>query len=167
VRVSSVNGQVAISDRAAAHWLLGLFLLAGGVLATSAAAGLVANADNLQAWERGMALVIGVGGSAGAVWWLRRSPSTRVTLDLSSRRMRVRRLGLFGRQVEEFDLEQVANVVVERAHDDEGGDVSRPVVHLKSGETVLLSRLWSHDRRGVIAAAAAVADACHLSRPTG
>ena len=62
------NRHITIGDRAAAHWLLCLFLLAEGPLASATALGLVANAASLRSWERGMALVIGVGGSAGALW---------------------------------------------------------------------------------------------------
>jgi hypothetical protein len=163
VRVRRVNGHIQISDRAGAHWLLGLFLLAGSVLALAAALGLVADVGSLRSWERGMVLVIGLGGGAGALWWLHRSPSTRVTFDLAGRRIQLVRLGLSGRHVQELGFEQAARVAVERGQDDEGGDVSRLVLHLRSGATVLLSELWSHDHRNVIAAASAVADACDLS----
>jgi hypothetical protein len=163
VRVRRVNGHIKISDRAGAHWLLGVFLLAGSVLALAAALGLVADAGSLRSWERGMVLAIGLGGGAGALWWLHRSPSIRITLDLAGRRMRLVRLGLSGRHVAELGFEQAASVAVERSQDDEGGAVSRLVLHLKSGTTVPLSALWSHDHRSVIAAAKTVADACDLS----
>lgn len=165
MHVQRTNGHITISDRAGAHWFLGLFLLAGGVLATAAAVGWIADAATLRSWERGLVLAIGLGGSAGALWWLRRSPCTRVILDLHHRRMRVRRFGLSGRQVEEFGFEQMAGIAIERGQDDEGGNVSRPIVYLKSGSTVLLSALWSHDDHGVIAAAGAVAAACELPPP--
>lgn len=162
MRVHRVKGHIKISDRAGAHWLLGLFLLAGSAVALGAALGLVADADSLRSWERGMVLVIGLGGGAGALWWLHRSPSTRVTFDLAGRRMQLVRLGLSGRHVEELGFEQAAGVAVERGKDDEGGDVSRLVLHLKNGAEVPLSALWSHDHRSVIEAARAVAAACDL-----
>jgi hypothetical protein len=103
--------------------------------------------------------------SAGPLWWLWRSPSTRVEIDLTRRRMRVRRLGISGRQVQELCFEVLASVELEEAEDSEGGIVSRPVVRLSNGKSILLSQLWSHDRQGVAEAASAMAQACDLPAP--
>ena len=44
----------------------------------------------------------------------------------------------------------------------EGGPVWRPAVRLRSGERVLLSELWSHDRVSVEKSVAVVAETCRL-----
>jgi hypothetical protein len=165
VRITRADGQVTIRDRAALHWFLGLFLLAGGLLCIAAPLGLANDFDRLQLWERVASIAVGLGVGTGALWWLRRSPATSVVLDPGRRRMRLVRLGLTGRKVEEFRFDEVAEVAVEQSKDSDGGVVTRPVARLRSGATIPLSELWSHDAQGVVAAAAEVARACGLALP--
>ena len=63
-------GHVRVRDRAALHWALGLFLLGGGVIAIAAPLGLATNAAALASWERLAIIALGLGVSAGALWWL-------------------------------------------------------------------------------------------------
>ena len=165
MQIRRKGGHILLYDRAAPYWMLGLFLLGGGVVAMAAPAGLAKNAADLTAWERLASFAIGLGVSAGALWWLWRSPRTRVEIDLTCRRMRVRRLGISGRQVQEVRFEVLASVELEETEDSEGGLVSRPLVRLNNGESILLSQLWSHDRQGLAEAASAVAQACGLPAP--
>jgi hypothetical protein len=165
VRITWADGQVTITDRAASHWFLGLFLLGGGLLCIAAPLGLANDSDRLQLWERVASIAVGLGVGTGALWWLRRSPATRIVLDPSRRRIQLVRLGLTGRKVEEFRFDEVGEVIVEHGKDSDGGAVTRPVARLKSGITIRLSELWSHDAEGVVAAAGAVARACGLALP--
>lgn len=165
MRITRAEGHVTITDRAASHWLLGIFLLAGGLLCIVAPLGLANDSDRLQLWERVASIAVGLGVTTGALWWLRHSPATRVVLEPGRRRMRLVRLGLTGRQVEEFRFDEVAEVSVEQGEDSEGGVVTRPVARLKSGAVIPLSKLWSHDTQGVVAAVGEVARACGLALP--
>ncbi len=158
-------GHILLYDRAAPYWMLGLFLLVGGVVAMAAPIGLATNATDLSRWERLASFGVGLSVSAGALWWLWRSPSTQVDLDLTCRRIRIRRVGISGRQVQELCFEVLASLELEEAEDSEGGLVSRPAVRLSNGESIPLSQLWSHDRQGVAEAASAVAQACGLPEP--
>jgi hypothetical protein len=81
VRITRSGGKITIRDRPGPSWGLGLFLLGGGVLAMAAPLGLATNAGELQLWERLASFGIGLGVSGGAVWWLQRSPGTRVEAD--------------------------------------------------------------------------------------
>jgi hypothetical protein len=165
VRIEREGGRVTVRDRPAAHWLLGAFLLAGGILAMAAPLGLATGTATLTVWERLTSFAAGVVVGAGAMWWLRRSPGTRVELDLTRRRMQVLRFGVSGRQVRELAFGECADVDLQAGEDSEGGLVVRPLVRLKDGESVLLSELWSHDRQSAEEAARAVAEACGLPRP--
>ena len=141
----------------------GLFLLAGGLIAIAMSLGLATNADELETWERIASIIVGLGVSTGALWWLARSPATQVQLDLTRRRLRLVRFGLSGRRVRQLSFDDLARVEVEQGTDDEGGLVWRPAVRLRSEELVLLSELWSHDQRGVEEGIAAVVEACRLT----
>jgi hypothetical protein len=165
VRITRADGQITLRDRAADHWSLGLFLLAGGLVCIAMPLGLANDLDRLKLWERMASFAVGLGLASGALWWLRRSPATRVVLEPGRRRMRLVRLGLTGRQVEEFRFDEVAEVSVEQGEDSEGGVVTRPVARLKSGAVIPLSKLWSHDAPGVVAAVGEVARACGLALP--
>ena len=165
VRIKRNGGQITIRDRPAPFWTLGLFLLAGGLLAVAMPLGLATNAGDLEPWERLASIGVGVGGSIGALWWLARSPATQVQLDLTRRRLRLVRFGLSGRLVRQLSFDDLARVEVEQGTDDEGGLVWRPAVRLQSGELVLLSGLWSHDQAGVAEGMAVLAAACGLPAP--
>jgi hypothetical protein len=162
VRITQNAGQVTIRDQAAPFWLLGLFLLAGGVLAVGMPLGLAINAGDLTSWERLASIGLGVGVIAGALWWLGRSPATHVRLDLRRRHLELVRFGLSGRQVRQLSFDDLEGVEVEEGTDDEGGSVWRPVLRLRSGQLALLSELWSHDQAAVEEVVAVVAEACRL-----
>jgi len=164
MRITRNARQITIRDRVAPYWALGLFLLLGGIVCMAAPLGLAANADELERWQRLASFGVGLGVSAGALWWLGRSPASTVELDLTRSRMRVMRLGLSGRQVRQLPFSEMEKVEVEVGADGEGGSVWRPRVRLRSGEHVLLSELWSHNPRGTEAVVSVVADACRLPR---
>jgi hypothetical protein len=166
VRITRSDDRIIIHDRPGGHWFLGLFLLAGGLLGILAPLGLARDADRLRPWEWTAVLVIGLGVASGALWWLRRSPASRIIIDRGRRRLRLVRTGIGGRRAEELAFEDLSAVAIERGEDDDGGVVSRPIARLRNGATLHLSMLWSHDQEGVAAAAAEVARMCGLPAPT-
>jgi hypothetical protein len=162
MRITRNGGQITIRDRPAPFWALGLFLLLGGLVCMAAPLGLAGNAAELEPWERLASFGVGLGVSAGALWWLGRSTASTLELDLTHSRMSVMRLGLSGRQVRRLPFSEMENVEVEVAADGEGGSVWRPRVRLRSGEHVLLSELWSHDARATEEVMSVVALACRV-----
>jgi hypothetical protein len=162
VRIKRDGGQITLRDRPAPFWALGLFLLAGGLVAVAMPLGMATNAGDLEPWERLATIGVGVGVSTGALWWLARSPATRVQLDLTRHRLRLVRFGLSGRLVRQLSFDELSHVEVEEGSDDEGGPVWRPALRLRSGELVLLSELWSHDQESVRVGMAVVEEACRL-----
>jgi hypothetical protein len=166
VRVTRSDGQITIHDSPAAHWFLGLFLFAGGLLGVAAPLGLATDTERLRPWEKVASVAIGAGVMAGALWWLGRSPGTSIAIDPGRRRLRIRRLGIGGRKVEEVRFEDLREIAIERGEDSDGGVVTRPVALLNSGAIVPLSILWHHDHTRVAAAAAEVARICGLPAPS-
>jgi hypothetical protein len=167
MRINRSGGYISIRDRAAPFWALGLFLLAGGIMAVALPLGLAANAGDLEGWERLASVGVGIGVSAGALWWLWRSPATRVELDITRRDLRLVRWGLSGRQVRRLSFDELERMEVEEGSDSDGDPVWRPAARLRNGELLLLSELWSHHRAGVEEAVAVVAEACRLPAPAG
>jgi hypothetical protein len=165
VRITRHGGHISIRDQAAPFWALGLFLLAGGVVAVAMPLGLATNAADLKPWERVASMAVGVGVTTGALWWLWRSPATQVRLDLTRRKLEVVRFGISGRQVRRIAFDDLERAVVDQGADSEGGAVWRPAVRLRSGELLLLSELWSHDRAGVEESVAVVGETCRLPKP--
>jgi len=70
VQIKRKGGHILLYDRAAPYWMLGLFLLGGGVVAMAAPIGLATNASDLTKWERLASFGVGVSVSTGAFWWL-------------------------------------------------------------------------------------------------
>ncbi len=156
------QGLIRIRDRPAPFWALGIFLLAGGMLAIAMPLGLATNADELEPWERLASIALGFCVCAGALPWLARSPGTEVQLDRTHRVLRIVRWGLRGRGVRALAFDQLESAFTEVGEDSEGGAVWRPAVRLRSGGVLLLSELWSHDEATVRSVVATVAEACRL-----
>jgi hypothetical protein len=163
MRITRNGGHITIQDRPGPFWVLGLFLLAGGLVAVAMPLGLATNANELQPWERLASAGVGIGVSTGALWWLGRSPATRVHLDLARRRLRLVRFGLSGRRARELTFDDLEGVEMEQGSDSDDGPVWRPAVRLRSGQLVLLSELWSHDLAGVQRSLVVVSEACRLA----
>jgi hypothetical protein len=164
MRIRREGGVISMRDRAAPFWLLGLFLLAGGIMGMAMPLGLANNAGDLEPWERVTSLLIGMGVSSGALWWLAQNPGTMLRLDLTRRSVIVVRWGILGRRTLQLRFDQLEAVEVEESKDSDGDQMWRPVVRLRSGETVRLSELWEHDERGVRASLAVFTESCGLQR---
>jgi hypothetical protein len=162
MRIVREGELITLRDRVGPYWFLGLFLLSGGVLGIAAPLGLAVNADEMAPSGRLTSLAIGFGVSAGALWWLAQNPATKVQLDLTRRLLTLVRSGLLGRQVRRLSFNELAAVELVQGSDSNGDPIWRPAVRLQSGEVVLLSQLWNHDKKGVLAGAAAVAESCRL-----
>lgn len=158
------QGLIRIKDRPAPFWALGLFLLAGDILAIAMPLGLATNAGKLEPWERLTCIGLGVAVSAGALWWLARSPGTEVQVDRARRSLRLVRWGILGRHVTQYEIDQLESAFVEQGEDSEGGTVWRPALRLRGGGVVRLSELWSHDEARARATVDTVAHACRLPR---
>jgi hypothetical protein len=165
MRIIHSQHLISVRDQVGPFWALGLFLLAGGVAAVAMPLGLASNAEELEPWERYACGTIGIGVIAGALWWLRQNPSTRVHLDLLRRQLRLERSGLRLRETRQLQFDDLAAVRVVQGTDSDGGAVWRPAVRLRDGQLVLLSELWSHDRAAVEKAVEVVAEACGLPSP--
>jgi hypothetical protein len=162
MRIIREGGLITLRDRVAPYWALGLFLLAGGVMAIAMALGLATNADELKPWERLSSLGVGIGVAAGAFWWLAQNPATEVRLDLTRRLLTLVRTGVLGRRMRELSFNELQAVELVHGKDSDGDPILRPAIRVRSGELVLLSKLWSHDEPVVRASAGAVADSCRI-----
>jgi hypothetical protein len=162
MRITRNGGHISIRDQPGLYWFLGLFLLTGGVIGVAMPLGLATDTETLGPGQRLASVLIGLGVGAGALWWLWRNPGSQVQLDLTRRHLRLVRFGLSGRHVRRIRFEDLESVEVEDGMDSDGDPVWRPAVRLETGELVLLSQLWSHDRAGLDAALATVAEACRL-----
>jgi hypothetical protein len=165
MRIWREGGVISMRDRAAPFWLLGLFLLAGGIMGIAMPLGLANNAGDLEPWERLTSLLIGMGVSGGALWWLAQNPSTMIRLDLTRCTVTLVRWGILGRQERQLRFDHLECVDVEQGKDSDGDPIWRPLVRVRDGETLRLSELWEHDERGVRASLAVFAESCGLPRP--
>ena len=141
MRIIREGGQITLRDRVAPYWALGLFLLAGGILAIAMPLGLATNAGALKPWERLSSLGIGIGVSAGALWWLARNPATELRLDLTRRLITLVRSGVLGRRERRITFNELKSVELVQGKDSDGDSIWRPAARLQSGELVLLSKL--------------------------
>ena len=162
MRITREGGRVSLHDRPALFWALGIFLFAGGALAIAMSLGLAENADELKPWERLAAAAVGIGVSAGGLWWLARNPGTKVELDLTRRSLRLVRWGILGREMRQLPFDQLESAMVEEGEDGDGGKVWRPAVRLRYGGVLPLSLLWSHDEPGIRSAVSTVTEVCGL-----
>jgi hypothetical protein len=162
MRIIREGGLITLWDRPAPYWALGLFLLAGGVLSIGMTLGIATNAVAPEPWQRLSSLLVGVGVTAGAIWWLAQNPATEVRVDLTRQLLTLVCSGVQGRRVRRLHFTELASVEIVQGKDSDGDPIWRPAIRLGSGELVLLSHLWSHDEPLVRGSAGAVADSCRV-----
>ncbi len=159
MRVTRQSDRLVLRDAVAPFWALGLLLVVGGLLGMALPLGLASNVSSLEPWERMASLAVGAMVAAGGVWWLVQNPASRVEVDVAQRQVRLTQRGLSGRRTQHVAFDDIATVQIEYSRDSDGDPVCRAALSLRSGDTVRLSALWSHDTEGVGAAVAAVAEA--------
>ena len=164
MRVLEHEGRLEVHDSPALHWLLGLLFVGGGVLAALLGAGITNDATPVAAWQRALAVVMGIVVTVAGLWVLRRSSYSRASIDARAGRIRIVRLGLRGRRVAEWPLAAVTAVRLVESADDEGGAVFQIHLVLRDGSAAPVSELWAHGRDRFEAAATRVAAALAVPR---
>lgn len=127
-------------------WLFGLFFVSIGGLFVLGPLGLFTNAQQLELWERAVALMIGALGVVTGVWTIVGAPRTTVTCDRLRSEVRITRRGLRGGEQRIVPFSDLAAVFVSIDADSEGDEICQPRLRLHSGAEIPLSRLWVHDR---------------------
>lgn len=137
---------LVVEDAPGFMWILGALFVFVGALFALGAAGVFTNATDLGFGTRVTIFALGATGVAVGLWNWKRSPLSRVQVNVRDRYVLVSRWGLIGRQNIRVDFSDVAALELETTSDSEGDPVFRPVLRLRSGATVLLSLIHVHDR---------------------
>ena len=157
MRVEERSGELVVRDAPGLHWLLALLFAGVGALFLLASLGVASNVAALRAWERALAFAMGAIAVAVGLWVLDCSPSSRLRVDRTARRVVVTRAGLRGRQEQAWPMADVSGVTVVDKLDDEGGAIFQAHLVLRDGRAVPVSMLWWHGGEQVRDAAARLA----------
>jgi hypothetical protein len=104
----------------------------------------VAQGSEVRPWQAILTGAMSLAGILAGVYVASEAPLSVVSLDPAANELVITRLGLTGRKVARVRLHDLAYLTTLQRQDDEGYEMTRPAVVLKSGETVLLSMLWRH-----------------------
>jgi hypothetical protein len=146
VRFWDATTSFFVEDSPGLSWILGgLFVFVGGAFALGSL-GLFTNAADLSFGIRTAIFVLGTIGICAGGWVWKRSPLSRVQVNVSERYILINRWGLTGRERTRVDFADVQAVEVETSTDSEGDPVYRPILRLHNKAPVFLSLLHVHDR---------------------
>jgi hypothetical protein len=149
VRFWEASTNFFVEDSPGLSWILGaLFFFVGGVFALGSL-GLATNAAELSFGVRTVIFVLGTIGVGTGVWVWKRSPLSRVQVNVSDRYILINRWGITGRETTRVNFADVLAVELETGTDSEGDSVYRPILRLRNQAPVLLSLLHVHDRAQV------------------
>ena len=147
VHISRVGNTLVISDRPGCLWGLGVWFIAGGILAI-AMLWLATNAHELVWWERALIFLIGAGCAGGGLYTLRTAPAIETVLDRDRDVGSMRIRGLGAREVLQFRCRDVILVVIHQETDSDGDPCHQLRLGLKSGRPLPLHSVPRHDRDG-------------------
>jgi hypothetical protein len=149
VRFWDASTSFFIEDSPGLSWILGaLFVLVGGAFALGSL-GLFTNAADLSFGMRIVILALGTAGIGAGVWVWKRSPLSRVQVNVSDRYILVDRWGITGRETTRLDFADVRAVELETGTDSDGDPVYRPMLRMQNSSPLHLSLLHVHDRAQV------------------
>jgi len=149
VRFWEASTSFFVEDSPGLSWILGgLFFFVGGVFALGSL-DLATNAAELSFGVRTVIFVLGTIGVGTGVWVWKRSPLSRVQVNVSDRYILINRWGITGRERTPVNFADVLAVELETGTDSEGDPVYRPILRLRNQAPVLLSLLHVHDRAQV------------------
>ncbi len=156
MRIEESEGRLVLRDAPGLHWLLAAIFLCVGGLFAACPLGLCVNPGKVPTPAKVTFFLAGCIGVAVGVYVARTSPLSVSTFDRLQGRLVVRRWGLLGRSTAEALLHQIQAVQVVEKQDSEGDPVYRVELRLRSGQPLLPSLLWVHDKAGSERAAEAM-----------
>ncbi|HSE43221.1 MAG TPA: hypothetical protein VLH08_20855 [Acidobacteriota bacterium] len=80
----------------------------------------------------------------GGLWVICQHPQSITTFNKKEQIVMLKRRGIFGRELREYQWKEIANIDVVEGNDDEGGVVYQLQMMMNNGETVPLTRVWAH-----------------------
>ena len=138
-----------IEDSPGLFWVFGALFVFVGAIFVLGPLGLATNAADVSLGVRIVIFSFGTIAVGVGLWVWKRSPLSRVHVNVTDRYVLVTRWGLTGREEIRVDFAEVHRLELESDKDSEGDPVFRPLVRLRNNATVLLSLLHVHDRTQV------------------
>ncbi len=144
MRSTHRSDGLMISDAPGCFWVFGgFFLLIGGV------AGAAVFASRITAHPLSQLLlgsVMGLLAIGAGLYFIYRSPASRVVIKTSEGSITISRRGLLRRQQERYDLSTIHSVYLVQKEDIDGDPVFSIRIQLQDGREVPLTLLWIHAR---------------------
>ena len=134
MRLIERGTSIEVRDTPGCLWLLGVWFVAGGVLAMVMPF-IATNRDALGWGAKAVVIAIGLGVLAGGVYTLASTPWIRLRLDPMSRRAVLERGGPFGgRETVPFAFADVRSIEARPGRDSDGDPVWELRIWLHSGQ---------------------------------
>ena len=145
-KIKRFDDRLIVQDSPGCFWLMGLFFIFVGGIFVLGPLGLFNNNHEVPVWVRVASFVMGSIGVIAGGYLIRESPLTTTTVDVITRRIMIREVGLAGKRARVLNALQVREVIVAVKEDSDGDSTFQLQLLLTSGEHVPLSKLWATGR---------------------
>ena len=145
MRISERGDVLTITDRPGLVWFLGLWFIAGGVMAM-ALVFLATNAPDMEWWERTIAFAIGAAVFAAGVFVLANSPTIITVLNRSTGVASMHVRGLRTNERIAFRLRDIIVVEMRESKDSDGDPCYHLRLGLRTGRVLPLHSMDLHGR---------------------
>ena len=147
MQTEQTENLLVIRETPGCLWIFGLFFaLVGGAFVWGALGGF-ADWGGQSFWTLAAALAMGSVGVAAGAWMIYGAPVTRVVIDRLEKDILITRYGLFGKRQSRYEFGEIEAFRLVEETDAENDPVWFLGLDLRSGETLKISSLPSHDRR--------------------
>lgn len=145
MRITEHDEVLTIRDRPGALWVLGLWFVAGGVLAMLMVF-VATNAHELRWWERVLAFAIGAGVFGAGVFTIYHAPATLTILNRRSGDALMRIRGFRRREDLVFRCRDVIVVEMHEEKDSDGDPCWQLRLGMRHGRSLPLHSMHRHGR---------------------
>ena len=145
MKIEQTEDELIISETPGCLWMFGLFFAVIGGIFVYGSLGGSSDYASQSPLVLGVAFLFGSCGVAAGVWIIHNAPITRVVIDRLKNTIVLTRWGLSGRRESFYFFDEIEGFCLIEEKDSEGDLIWSLGLELKTGETIKISSLQSHD----------------------
>jgi hypothetical protein len=147
MKIKQTENELILRDSPGCLWIFGLFFALIGAVFVFGALGGFTNYDEVPRYAIYLSFLMGAIAVGVGIWQSAAHPLSKIIVDAQVKTVRHTQRGLFKKHDETYHFEEIAQFIVLEDEDDESNPVWKMAMLLNDGETIELTKVWSHDEK--------------------
>jgi hypothetical protein len=145
MKIERIENELILRDAPGGLWIFGLFFAIIGAIFVFGSLGGFTNYDEVPRYAIYLSFLMGATGIGVGVWQISAHPLSKIIINPQIKIVRRTERGLFKNRDETYHFEEIAQFIAIEDEDDESNPIWKLAMLLKDGETIELTKVWSHD----------------------